>query len=289
MTRSGEPTRRPRVLLIGNPDKDSVAVTMQRVEQIVSRHACVVGKALAYPGPDVLDVPADLIVVLGGDGMILAMVRALGPRQVPLVGVNLGKLGYLAEFGVQDLEDHIEQILEDSKHVRDGLMQHVSVYRDDAEQFSSLAMNDCVVQAGPPYRMIELAIFADGQPLTSLAADGLIISTPIGSTAHNMAAGGPIVQNGLDAMVITPICPHTLSHRPLVLRSDQTVDVIGVRVNDGTTVAVDGQTSWPFQEADRLVVRAYEHRFKLVRHPEQSRWHTLVTKLNWGMRPRRRT
>jgi NAD+ kinase len=289
MPDSAQSSRKPRVFLIGNPDKDLAASTMQRVEEIVSRHACVVGKRLASPSEDVLSVETDLIIVLGGDGMMLSVARSLGTRQVPLVGVNMGKLGYLAEFGVDDLEDHIEQILENSKHVRDGMMQHVSIYRDDVAQFSSLAMNDCVVQAGPPYRMIELAVFADGQPLTSLAADGLIISTPIGSTAHNMAAGGPIVQNGVDAVVITPICPHTLSHRPLVLRSDQLVEVVGVRVNEGTTVAVDGQTSWPFQEADRLVVRAFEHRFKLVRHPGQSRWHTLITKLNWGMRPRQRT
>lgn len=286
MTDSNHATDGPGVFLIGNPDKDSVVETMQRVEDIVSRHARIVGKALTYAGPDVITGEPDLIIVLGGDGMMLAVARSLGSQQVPLVGVNLGKLGYLAEFRVDDLADHIEQILDDSKHVSDGMMQQVSIYRDDTERFSSLAMNDCVVQAGPPYRMIELVIFADGQPLTSLAADGVIISTPIGSTAHNMAAGGPIVQNGVDAIVITPICPHTLAHRPLVLRSTQTVEIIGLHVNEGTTVSVDGQISSPFRQHDRLVVRAFEHRFRLVRHPDQSRWHTLITKLNWGMRPK---
>jgi NAD+ kinase len=278
-------TPKRRVFLIGNPDKPAVGKTMERVEGIISRHACLVGKALSHHTDELLAARADLIVVLGGDGMMLGIARAMGEHQVPLVGVNLGKLGYLAELGVDDLEDHIEQFLIDAGHVSSGMMLDARIQRDDVAQFSSLATNDCVVHAGQPYRMIELAVFVDDQPLTSLAGDGLIISTPIGSTAHNMAAGGPIVQGGVDAIAITPICPHSLAHRPLVLRSSQTVEVVSVKVNEGTTVSVDGQISSPFQESDRLIVRAYEHRFKLVRHPGQSRWHTLLTKLKWGTRP----
>ena len=285
MTDSTHPSDKPRVFLIGNPDKPAVIDAMQRVEQIVAARAQVVGKVLAHHTDELRSAEPDLVVVLGGDGMMLAVARALGERQVPLVGVNLGKLGYLAEFGVQDLADHIDQILRDSQHVNDGMMLDVRIEGDDEPPFTSLAMNDCVVQSGPPYRMIELAVFADGEALTSLAGDGLIISTPIGSTAHNMSAGGPIVQNGVDAVVITPICSYSLANRPLVLRSLQAIDVIGVRVNEGTTVTVDGQISSPFRENDRLVVRAFDHRFRLVRHPGQSRWHTLLTKLKWGVRP----
>ena len=285
MTDSTHPSDRPRVFLIGNPDKPAAVDALQQVEQIVAARAQIVGKVLAHHTEELLSAEPDLVVVLGGDGMMLAVARALGTRQVPLVGVNLGKLGYLAEFGVQDLADHIDQILQDSQHVSDGMMLDVRIEGDDEPPFTSLAMNDCVVQSGPPYRMIELAVFADGEALTSLAGDGLIISTPIGSTAHNMAAGGPIVQNGVDAVVITPICSHSLANRPLVLRSSQAIDVIGVRVNEGTTVTVDGQISSPFRENDRLVVRAFDHRFRLVRHPGQSRWHTLLTKLKWGVRP----
>jgi len=289
MTDATYPDSKPRVFVIGHPDKASVTETMQQVERIVAPHARIVGKALAHDMDKLLSAGPDLVVVLGGDGTMLAVARALGAHQVPLVGVNLGKLGYLAEFGVDDLADHIGQVLHDPAHVSEGMMLEVTVHRNGGQSFRSLAMNDCVVQSGPPYRMVELAIFADGQPLTSLAGDGLIISTPIGSTAHNMAAGGPIVQNGVDAVVITPICPHSLAHRPLVLRSTQTLEVIGVRVNDGTTVSVDGQISSPLHEGDRLVVRAFEHRFKLVRHPDQSRWHTLVAKLKWGTRPEGRS
>ncbi len=285
MSDAPESANRPRVFLIGNPDKASVSEAMKRVADILSPHACIVGRALAHEADQLETVRPDLVVVLGGDGTMLAVARALGEHQVPLLGVNLGKLGYLAEFGIGDLEDHIQEILDDSRHVSEGPMLTVNIQRDDEQTFASLAMNDCVVHAGTPYRMIELAIFADGQPLTSLAADGLIISTPIGSTAHNMAAGGPIIQNGVDAVAVTPICPHSLSHRPLVLRATQTIEVIGVRVNEGTTVAVDGQVSWPFHESDRLIVRAFDHRFKLVRHPGQSRWHPLLTKLKWGVRP----
>ncbi|MBN1344215.1 MAG: NAD(+)/NADH kinase [Phycisphaerae bacterium] len=289
MTNRNCPNRKPRVLLIGNSAKTSVTETMQRVEQIVAPHACIVGKVLGQHTDELIMGDPDLIVVLGGDGMMLAVGRAMGDRQVPMVGVNLGKLGYLAEFAVQDLADHIEQILDDSEHVSTGMMLDARVESDGVQRFHSPAMNDCVVQAGPPYRMVELAVFVDEEPLTSLAADGLIVSTPVGSTAHNMAAGGPIVQRGVDALVVTPICPHSLAHRPLVLRGTQAIEVIGVRVNEGTTIAVDGQISTPFKESDRLVIRAFEHRFKLIRHPDQTRWHTLLTKLKWGTRPEARS
>ncbi len=289
MTDQNSHTDKPKAFLIGNPDKDRVAESLENVEDIVSDHACIVGKALTKDTNIVAEASPDMVVVLGGDGMILSVVRAMGRRQVPIVGVNLGKLGYLAEFGVDDLADHISEIVKDSLHVSEGMMLDVAIHRGDEVIFSNLAMNDCVVQAGPPFRMIELAVFAEGQPLTNLAADGLIFSTPIGSTAHNMAAGGPILQRGLDAVVMTPICPHSFAHRPLVLRSTQAIEVIGIRVNEGTTVSLDGQISTPLCELDRLVIRTFDHRFKLVRHPGQTRWHTLITKLKWGTRPEGRT
>jgi NAD+ kinase len=275
----------PRVFLIGNPAKSSVTHAMEQVEKLLAPHAQIVGKAIAHHTSELAASEPDMVVVLGGDGMILGVARALGARQIPLVGVNLGKLGYLAEFGLQDFQDHLEQILFDPSNISTGMMLDVSLDRRSRQDFRSLAMNDCVVQAGPPYRMVELIVMADGEPLTSVAGDGLIISTPIGSTAHNMAAGGPIVEDGVDAIMITPICAHSFAHRPLVLRAGQIIDVIAVRANDGTTVAIDGQISVPFHIGDHLSVRASDHRFKLVRHPGQSRWHTLVTKLKWGVRP----
>ena len=282
-------TRELRVFLVGHPDKPAVPEVMPQVQRIVEPHARVVGTSLQVCGEELLAARPDMIVVLGGDGTMLAVARSLGTRQVPLLGVNLGKLGYLAEFSVTDLADHIEQVLHDGQYVSEGMMLEVRVVRDDADAFASLALNDCVVQSGPPYRMIELAVFANGDPLTSLAGDGLIISTPIGSTAHNLAAGGPIVQSSVDAVVVTPICPHSLAHRPLVLRATQAIEVIGVRVNPGTMITVDGQISSGLQDNDRLVVRPFDHRFKIVRHPGQSRWHPLLTKLKWGVRPEGRS
>ncbi len=285
MTSTARHQTEPRVFLIGNPDKSSAASAMEEIERIITPYARVVGRILARPTPELLATEPDLIIVLGGDGMILGVARSLGDRQVPIVGVNLGKLGYLAEFGLSDVEDHIAQILRDPTPISEGMMLEACVRRDGREYFRSMAMNDCVVQAGPPYRMVELAILADGHALTSMVGDGLIISTPIGSTAHNMAAGGPIVESMVEAVVITPICPHSFAHRPLVLRSTQTIDVIAVRANDGTTVAIDGQISVPLRVGDHLSLVASRHKFKLVRHPGQSRWHTLLTKLKWGLRP----
>ncbi len=285
MSESPSACDRPRVFLIGNPTKTSVADTMQRVEDIVSKHACVVGKILAQKTDELIRSEPDLVIVLGGDGMMLAVARMLGERQVPLLGVNLGKLGYLAEFGVEDLEDHIREILSDSRYVSQGMMLQVRIERQGKRVFESISMNDCVVQAGPPYRLIELEVIVDGQPLTMLAGDGLIFSTPVGSTAHNMSAGGPILQAGVEAIVMTPICPHSLANRPLVLRGSQQIEVVGSRVNEGTMVSIDGQISTAFRADDRLLIRAFDHRFQLIRHPGQNRWHTLITKLKWGSRP----
>ena len=143
-------------------------------------------------------------------------------------------------------------------------------------------MNDCVIQAGPPFRMIELAVSVDGAELTRFAGDGLIIATPGGSTAHNMSAGGPILQPGLDAIVITPICPHSLTFRPIAVEGDSIIRVVATAVNEGTTARVDGQVSTVFHAGDELIVKRSHQSFQLVRNRANPPWHTLVTKLHWG-------
>ncbi len=270
---------------MGNPQREHVQAALQRLRDALDSKADI--SELVWP-QDEQQLPrpgTDLLVALGGDGTILSVARALGRHQIPIVAVNLGKLGFLTEFSVQELLDCFDRLLQDQSLVSKRMILQVDSHPAQGESFSSLAINDCVVQAGPPFRMIELSILVDGEHLTSVAGDGVIISTPTGSTAHNMSAGGPIVGAGLDAFCLTPICPHSLTHRPLVIAADHEIEVVPHRTNKGTMANIDGQISFAVRAGDRIVVRKAKQSLKLVRNPLGARWQTLVTKLKWGRMP----
>ena len=165
-------------------------------------------------------------------------------------------------------------------------MLNCRVLGDGKEGFSSAAVNDVFITAGPPFRMVELKISVDDQVLADCVSDGLIISTPTGSTAYNLSAGGPIVSPRIEAMVITPICPHSLSFRPIVINANSRVEVSGVRVNPGTTVSIDGQVSTGLSANDVVVVERKKGDFLIVNNPVRSRWDTLATKLSWAEKPK---
>jgi len=177
---------------------------------------------------------------------------------------------------------HLEAILDDPGIVSVRMMLEATIRRADGRQEKSLAVNDCVVHAGPPYRMIELAIAVDGHHLTNFGGDGLVVATPSGSTAHNMSVGGPIVQADVGALIVTPISPHSLTHRPLVVADRSTIEVSARQANQGTTVVVDGQVPLPLAVRDLLVVRRAGANFQLVHNPAQPRWYTLTKKIRWG-------
>src|SRR5690606_34408863 len=155
------------------------------------------------------------------------------------VGVNFGKLGFLAEFSQDDVLRHLDAVLGDDTIVSRRIMLQAEVRENDVVHFRSVAVNDCVVHAGPPYRMINLSLTVGGDPLTEFSGDGLVIATPCGSTAHNMSVGGPMVQSEVPAIIITPISPHSLTHRPLVVAGDAVVEVHARQVNGGTSVVID--------------------------------------------------
>jgi NAD+ kinase len=275
-------SKRRRVFLLGNPDKPDAAAAMERLHTFAKEHCDIVGATLALDGQAALKADADLVVVFGGDGTMLGVARSLGRDQLPLVGVNLGKLGYLADYLVEELQFHFERVLSDPGLVSERMMLDVDVYQGDNKIFSTMAVNDCVIQAGPPFRVIELSVCLDDRRLTDVAGDGIIISTPSGSTAYNLSAGGPIVQPGVRAFVLTPLNVHSLTHRPMVLEYDSVVEVTAKRVNAGSSVIVDGQMSCPIRAEHRTVVRRSDTTLKFVHNPMYPRWHKLVDKLGWG-------
>lgn len=273
---------RRRLVIIRNATKPDAEATLATLVKTVTRRAEVVASGVVEDAASLAGARPDRIIVLGGDGSILAVARALGEWQVPIIGVNFGKLGFLAEFSVEDVERSLDAILDDDALVSRRMMIEAVIHANGGRSARAMAVNDCVVHAGPPFRMIELSITVDGDHLTHVSGDGLVLATPSGSTAHNMSVGGPIVQSEIRAIVLTPISPHSLTHRPLVVNGDATIDVVARQVNPGTTMVIDGQVSLPMSAGERLTVRRHPHPFQLVNNPGKPRWDTLTRKLKWG-------
>jgi len=272
-----------RLFILGNPDKPELAGAIERVRAFADSHCTVVGTSLGFDAQAALDAGADLIVVLGGDGTILAVSRSLGHRQIPLIGINFGKLGFIAEFTLAEFCENFQTLLRDDRYVSERMILDIAVHRDGEVTFKSIAVNDCIVHAGPPFRMIELTVSIDGHHLTTVAGDGFIVCTPVGSTAHNLSAGGPIIQGGVMGIALTPVCPHSLSHQPLVVEHEAAIDIVVTRPNEGTTVMVDGQLGERLEANDRITIRQFDTNMLLMRNPSYPKWHRLVTKLHWGI------
>jgi NAD+ kinase len=229
----------------------------------------------------------DFAIVFGGDGSIISTARNVSKASLPVIGVNVGKLGFLAEFSVAELEDFFPCLEKGTAPIDKRMMLNCRVFSNDREEkFCSAAINDIYITAGPPFRMIELKILVDSQPLAGCVTDGLIFSTPTGSTAYNLSAGGPILSTKIEAVVITPICPHSLSFRPIVINADSTIEVFGVRVNEGTTISIDGQVSLNLSINDVVRVEREDSDFLIVNNPLRSKWDTLATKLSWAEQPK---
>ncbi len=233
---------------------------------------------------------ADYAVVFGGDGSILAAARRLSTSgqkaAIPVIGVNLGKLGYLAEFNVDELKDFLPQLIKRKVKVERRMILLCRVLRKGKECFSSSAINDVFITAGPPFRMIELKMFVDGHHVGDCVSDGIVVSTPTGSTAYNLSAGGPVLSQKMEGIVITPICPHSLNFRPIVISADSVVELRGQRLNEGTTISVDGQVLLEMDINDTVQLSRHKKDFLVVNNPLRSEYDTLSTKLGWAERPK---
>ncbi len=226
----------------------------------------------------------DLILVLGGDGTLLAVARAAGTRRVPILGVNLGTLGFLTEINVDELFPTLERILRGDVTIESRLRLEVVVSRDGEELGRFEALNDAVITKSALSRMIDLQTYADSVLVTTYHADGLIVSTPTGSTAYSLSAGGPLLVPGSDVVVLTPICPHTLTHRPVVLSQSALIEV-EVNTRGGEVfLTVDGQEGLALADGDRVIVRRSAHPVDIVCSPFRNRFEIFREKLRWGER-----
>jgi len=227
---------------------------------------------------------ADLIVVLGGDGTILSVARLMGPREIPILGVNLGGLGFLTEITLPELYPTLEAVLAEQYAVSRRLALAASVLRGGEVVASYEALNDAVITKTAPSRIVELETFVNGEFVTTYRADGLIVSTPTGSTAYCLSAGGPIIYPTLPALVLIPICPHTLTNRPLVLPESAQIEVVQRSAGEGVHLTVDGQVDVGLQQGDVVAVRRSAHTIPLVKSPKLNYFELLRTKLRWGER-----
>ncbi|RMF85525.1 MAG: NAD(+)/NADH kinase [Planctomycetota bacterium] len=281
-----EPVSMKRVAVIGSPEKDSVPETLERIRAWLRPRAEVVSAEITSDVGQALAAEPELLFVLGGDGTLIGAIHGLGRRQLPIVGVNLGKLGFLAEFSVEQLERDGDFLFERTVPVTRRVLLRVSIRHGDDEPFVTPAVNDCVLLAGPPYRLIEMVVEADGDTIARIRGDGLIVATPSGSTAHNLSAGGPILDPTASSFILTPICPHALTFRPLVMDSSRSITVRAPRPNDHTTLAIDGRILRPFGQGDSVTISRWEADLQLVRNPARSLWYALRRKLMWGRNPK---
>lgn len=251
------------------------------VELHLSKH---IGRHLGLPDEEIRKQAA-LVVVLGGDGTLISVARLFSGRQVPIVGVNLGSLGFLTEITVDELYPVLEGCIDSNPRITERMMLDVAVIRGEAEIARCQVLNDAVINKGAIARIIDLEARVDGLFLTTFKADGLIISTPTGSTGYSLSAGGPIVQPLMNCVLITPICPHTLTNRPIVI-SDQAHVRIVVKssFDEMVYLTLDGQVGVELQEGDCIEVRRAETTTAIVTSSEKDYFAVLRTKLKWGER-----
>ncbi|PYS39580.1 MAG: NAD(+) kinase [Acidobacteria bacterium] len=225
---------------------------------------------------------ADLAVVLGGDGTLLAAARVLGDRQVPIVAINYGGLGFLTEVTLSEMYPSLEVVLAGKFVTEQRMMMDLHVSRADKRLADYRALNDVVINKGTLSRMIELEARVDGQYVSRFRADGLIVSTPTGSTAYNISAGGPIIFPTMSAMVVTPICSHTLTNRPIVLPEHVQIAIMLRSAQDDVYITVDGQVGLKLQMGDHIVVVKSDVSVKLVAPADKNYFDVLRGKLKWG-------
>ena len=230
----------------------------------------------------------DLVIVLGGDGTLLAMAARIAQarRDIPILGVNFGSLGFLTEIRIDELLPSLERVLDGSATFDERAMLEADAYRKGQQVDSRVVLNDVVFTKAALSRMIELSVSVDGGFVTRVKADGLIIASATGSTAYNLAAGGPIVHPLVNALVLTPIAPHTLTNRPIVIpgRADIEVQAHSSGSPDEIFVTYDGQSGYPLHEGDVVKVRMSRQTLRLVKAPERSYFELLREKLKWGER-----
>ncbi|MDX1961724.1 MAG: NAD(+)/NADH kinase [Pirellulales bacterium] len=278
----------PRVLLLGRTGNPRIAAELERFRPELAKLAQIIHCDLDLPVAEqdnhsLATVPAaDFAIVLGGDGSILRAAHRLGERQIPIIGANLGKLGFLADYSPDDLLAILPAICAGRYRVVRHLMFRCEILRKEEVLASTLGLNETALLGGPPFQMLNIHLRVDAEWVTSYSCDGLIVSTPVGSTAHNLSAGGPILRKDLRAFVICAISPHTMTVRPLVDSAERVYELLVDQPHESTSVVVDGRVLGRLTAADRVRISQAGTHFQLIEVLGRSYYRTLREKLGWS-------
>lgn len=270
-------------MVLGAGQKSTVVAAAEGFRELITRHADIVLWDLEFVA-DLEDVDADWAIVFGGDGSILRAANQMGYRQRPMLGVNLGKLGFLADLAPHELPAMLPELCANRARVVEHLMFECSLVRDGKTLWTELGLNEAAVLVGPPFVLLDVHLYVDAEWVTTYSCDGLIVSTPVGSTAHSLSAGGPILRKDLDAFVISPISPHTLTMRPVVDSAARVYELCVPTANAGAHVVVDGRDRGVIEPNDRLRITRALPRCLLLEAPGHSYYRTLREKLGWSGR-----
>lgn len=283
-----------RVGIIAKPHRpEATEVVRQLIERLKEKGRDVVLDAetaalvgAADSGIPKAEVPAraDLLVVLGGDGTLLSVARLVGSGETPILGVNLGGLGFLTAITLDDLYPVLGSVLAGQYRASRRMLLHVDVERQGERVAEYVVLNDAVITKGALSRIVDLEVHIEQEYVTTYRADGLIICTPTGSTAYGLSAGGPILFPTMRALILVPICPHTLTNRPLVLPEEVKVRVVLESQHEDVYLTLDGQVGFPLRYRDQVAVRRADREITLIAPPKKSYYEILRSKLKWGER-----
>ncbi len=273
-----------KILVSGDLCKKKIADSIYGLKPWLDKHVVTEIIDLSKEQP-IEKGDADMIVVFGGDGAILSTCRKLGKSQIPLIGVHMGRFGFLAELVEKDVCTSLEKIFTGNYRIRKRMLLQCSVDRSGKRISDSTALNEAVISRSSLSRLISIKLNINGEDVATYRADGLIISTPLGSTAHSLSAGGPILTPDLNALIIVPICPHTLTNRPLVVSGDAKIGLEIVSPLNMTGITVDGQIFVGLETGDKVKVEKSETEVHMVDIGARTFYGVLREKLNWGGQP----
>ena len=278
--------------IIAKDKSDAVSKTIKRLSDFLTekKRTLVYDKSAEglvananYVDRDTLAQQSDLAIVVGGDGTFLSAVRSLAEHKIPVLGINLGRLGFLVDISPDDMLQHLDKILQGKYVDESRFLLHAQVERNGKIISCADAFNDVVVHIRDVARMIEFETYINGQFVNYQRADGLVISTPTGSTAYALSSGGPLLHATLDAMVVVPICPHTLTNRPLVINADSKVEVvIGESKQSTSQVTFDGQVAFDVKPADKIIIQKKPDNIVLIHPTSYDYYEILRAKLHWS-------
>ena len=277
---TGKRSTKPRVLILADPRKAHVRQAVAVADRCLAGRATLVHRDITKRVENER-VKALFGLVLGGDGAILAAARRVSKAGIPLLGVNLGKLGFLAEISPDCLAETLDRLMDDPPEPEERMMLAVEVRRGRKLLRRCAAVNDAVISREAYSRLLEATLRVNGKVVNTYAADGIICATPVGSTAHSLSAGGPILTPTMDAFVITLICPHSLTDRPLVVPASERIEMEVSARTLSFALTVDGQVLVPLKNGDRVIVRRNDWPLRLLKVSDRSFFETLRTKLRW--------